>query len=664
MGAAIIAITICHINQFIGVHKGLQSGLANEFLYASAAVGVDIFFFFSLVGLGFSLENNKLVNFYKHRIKRILPAYLLFMVIVLSLFFPNSSLNDKWGLFSQQITGVSATKYVAQRIEWYVPSLILLYALYPLAFRFVKWIHRYRTIELCFLCVTIFSSYIFGLFFVGLFAFRLPLYYLAILSFFYIKDGNKNQLGIIYIIAAAFSFIVKNELLSYALIIPLFLFVIDNYINDLSENKWAKSISWLGQYTLEIYLAQVVATKYLIKELSTNNIVIIVWTVILSTIMISFILNVFQRLVGNFAGYLSDEIKQSKKGTTRLGWVDAAKGMAMLIIMWGHVQQPSLLKTWLSSFHVPVFLVLSGLLMARKGSIVCSGGGKLLINKLLRPYLTFSIIAICCFLLNDIIISGSFTGVKMLIINIYKTLTAFGIKAIWFIPSYFIASYIFCKTFRYSLKCQILLLLMWCLVGIGGSELLCYLKDNIKDSFYYDVAYFPIAAVLRGVACTYYLVLGRFVYVIYELWRYKPYLKIIVIISCTLCFACSFYFSQSLYGTNFSLLMLGSNPYMSFICGAWGAVWFITFFYLIRKYYVFPLLQYVGRKSLVIMGTHMSMLLTTITPLLLGKIFMMPLSGTFYYYIFGVGCVGLMLILEIPIIWLFDGRFRSLVSKN
>ena len=67
MGIAIVAITICHINQFIGVYKGLDLGFANEFLYASAAVGVDIFFFFSLVGLGFSLEKNKIAKYYKNK---------------------------------------------------------------------------------------------------------------------------------------------------------------------------------------------------------------------------------------------------------------------------------------------------------------------------------------------------------------------------------------------------------------------------------------------------------------------------------------------------------------------------------------------------------------------------------------------------------------------
>lgn len=368
MGMAIVAITICHINQFVGIHKGLNFGLANEFLYASAAVGVDIFFFFSLVGLGFSIENNGIVTFYKHRIKRILPAYLLFLLIVLFLFYRNFSLDERWILLCQQISGISATIYVSQRIEWYVPSLMILYVLYPLMFPVVKWIHNNkhnRTVEVFALCATVLISYLMGKCFVGLFVMRLPLYYLSILSYFYIKDCESSKLDALYIMASFCSFIVKNELLSYALIIPLFLFVVNRVIDRWGECRWGKLFSWLGNYTLEIYLAQVIATKYLIKELPSNNIIVIVIAVLLATSAFAILLNRFHSFVIDIIEYLKSEINQAQC-SNRLSWADAAKGLAMLIIMWGHVQHPSPLKMWLTSFHVPLFLVLSGILMSRK----------------------------------------------------------------------------------------------------------------------------------------------------------------------------------------------------------------------------------------------------------------------------------------------------------
>ena len=376
MGLAIIAITICHINQFIGVHKGLQTGIANEFLFASAAVGVDMFFFFSLIGLGFSLENNNLIIFYKRRINRIYPIYFLFLLIVLAVFYRDESLSEKWILLGQQISGLSATLLVPQRIEWYVPSLLILYAFYPLFFSIVKRIHESRhnrKLEILILGSSVLFSYLFGRFCVGLFSMRLPLYYLAILSYFYVKEGKSRSLIDIYIYAACCSFVVKNEILSYALLIPLFFFFSDEVIDSWKATRSGKFLSWLGQYTLEIYLAQVIATKYLIKELPTNNILLITCIVFITTAFLAFVLNRFHYFINSSLTYLTGEIRQSYS-SVRLSWVDAAKGCAMFIIMWGHIQQPSSLKMWLTSFHVPLFLVLSGILMAKKSHV---GGGKI-----------------------------------------------------------------------------------------------------------------------------------------------------------------------------------------------------------------------------------------------------------------------------------------------
>ena len=65
----------------------------------------------------------------------------------------------------------------------------------------------------------------------------------------------------------------------------------------------------------------------------------------------------------------------------RIEWIDAAKGFAMLLIIWDHVfliESP--LKLWLTSFHVPLFLVLTGFLLDPATNNKTNG--KTLINKL------------------------------------------------------------------------------------------------------------------------------------------------------------------------------------------------------------------------------------------------------------------------------------------
>lgn len=103
---------------------------------------------------------------------------------------------------------------------------------------------------------------------------------------------------------------------------------------------------------------------------------------------------------------------------------------------------------------------------------------------------------------------------------------------------------------------------------------------------------------------------------------------------------------------------------MNFVCGTVGSLWVIILFYLSSAMYKFPLLQWVGRKSLIIMGTHMSLLLTTFAPPIIGKIVQKPDDATAVYYLFGLACVLLMLLIEIPIIKVFDGPLKSFVLKR
>lgn len=191
-----------------------------------------------------------------------------------------------------------------------------------------------------------------------------------------------------------------------------------------------------------------------------------------------------------------------------------------------------------------------------------------------------------------------------------------------------------------------------------------WLRVWVENPIYYDAIYYPTAAVLRGVACTFYLVIGRFLLLGFRQIRGVIYIKILLVAICVICLISSIYLSQFLLGTNFSLLNLGSQPYLIFACGILGTIWVISIFYLLRNVYSFPLLQWVGKKSLVIMGTHMSLLLTIVVPFLLRHIVSAPAYNTLEYYLFGVVCVIIMLIAEIPIIKIFDGPLKCLISKR
>lgn len=350
----------------------------------------------------------------------------------------------------------------------------------------------------------------------------------------------------------------------------------------------------------------------------------------------------------------------------RIPWIDAIKGIAMILIMWGHVQSTSPLKLWLTSFHVPLYLILSGILIChscKSSGKRPSGDAQKLKSKLLRPYLSFSAIAVVCLFLYGFYCDGFESGAKSIILNVYKTITCYGILAIWFIPSYGIACYVFGKTCHDSFWINVLTLILWAGVGIAGSTFFSYLQEN-ASSLTYNIVYFPAAALLRGMACTYYMVLGKILYELYLKFHNLNGFTIILGIVCVACLLSSIYVSQFLTGTNFSMLQFGEKPYLIYVCGTLGSIWVIVLFYFLRKAFAFPLLQFIGRKSLIIMGTHMSLLFTIIIPALLGLIVKTPPVQTIGNYLFGLGCVVIMIILEIPIIYLLDGKLSFLIRKT
>ena len=52
---------------------------------------------------------------------------------------------------------------------------------------------------------------------------------------------------------------------------------------------------------------------------------------------------------------------QNTKTRHRLVWVDAAKAVAIIAMILGHeVAEGTSLHTWIFSFHMPIFFILSG----------------------------------------------------------------------------------------------------------------------------------------------------------------------------------------------------------------------------------------------------------------------------------------------------------------
>ena len=72
----------------------------------------------------------------------------------------------------------------------------------------------------------------------------------------------------------------------------------------------------------------------------------------------------------------------------RILWVDIAKGIGILLVLIGHVSQNSYISSFIYSFHIPLFFIISGYLYKNKKNYIRNKTTTILI-----PYLFFSIIS-------------------------------------------------------------------------------------------------------------------------------------------------------------------------------------------------------------------------------------------------------------------------------
>ena len=175
MGVAMLLVVLYHCYCVIGGNIVLS-------LFKRGYIGVDIFLFFSGLGLCYSYSNNSLKLFYFNRLWRILPMYWVWAIAHLAVYCIENafkpSFSDVFGLFSMfsYFWGVGEI-----RSNWYLSALLCLYLLFPMIFSCVK---RWKFV---FLLLVLFSSA------TALYALPFEWYHAAFIGRLYIFT-----LGIIY----------------------------------------------------------------------------------------------------------------------------------------------------------------------------------------------------------------------------------------------------------------------------------------------------------------------------------------------------------------------------------------------------------------------------------------------------------------------------------
>jgi len=143
-----------------------------------------------------------------------------------------------------------------------------------------------------------------------------------------------------------------------------------------------------------------------------------------------------------------EERIQAKAGTPRRAWIDCARGIAIILVVLGHSDMGDHpLCKWLSSFHIPLFFVISGMLLGMRGAYDGMPLRRILARRaaaLLYPYLTFSALT----LLYSALL-GRFSQMERLL---RYTLTLEGVNTLWFLPTMLFSECLFFLLRRSGLK--------------------------------------------------------------------------------------------------------------------------------------------------------------------------------------------------------------------
>ena len=122
----------------------------------------------------------------------------------------------------------------------------------------------------------------------------------------------------------------------------------------------------------------------------------------------------------------------------KINYIDYSKGIAIFFVIFGHVYcGNNIITTWICSFHVPLFFIISGFLLKLNKNKDIKSVILKKFKSLMVPYILFSIINILgYYLINDLL----YIGLRE---NIFNTITLFGVGALWFLPALFISETLF-----------------------------------------------------------------------------------------------------------------------------------------------------------------------------------------------------------------------------
>jgi len=338
----------------------------------------------------------------------------------------------------------------------------------------------------------------------------------------------------------------------------------------------------------------------------------------------------------------------------RISYIDMAKGIGIFLVVLGHSAFPSeTVNQWISSFHMPLFFILSGILLSHTNAH--EQNMKVLIQKkartILIPYFSFSILTILFTLLLDRPNLPAYLPNALI-----QTFILYGISVLWFLPALFFSEVIFLFVRKHSS------LPMTGLISIG----ICLIAVIIVNFYHYHyiidfaslkslAGAYLFSVVVRSGLAVFFLALGYFSHILFFQKEHRRITYVLL--------AFAFLFANIYLGFKNGAVDLNNmvfHDYRLYFPAAFCGSMFI-----ICLSAALPALKPVmaaGRHSLIIMATHMNCRIFGVS-YALGNVILslLPFLGSFGYMVL---VIFFMIILEAAAIYIINHFCPRLIGKT
>ncbi len=322
--------------------------------------------------------------------------------------------------------------------------------------------------------------------------------------------------------------------------------------------------------------------------------------------------------------------------TKRISYIDMAKGIGIILVVFGHSGFPTpVMSQWISSFHMPLFFLLSGMLLSHTGAHEkpLDTTIKKKVRTILVPYLFFSIFSIIFSAILDRSTFATYLPNALL-----QTVVFYGISVLWFLPSLFFGETVFLLIRKHtSLLMTALLSLAVCLCSVLVVNTYHYHYPINFDSYLSLLGAYLISVFVRAGMAVTFLALGYFSHHLFFKNEHKT--GTYLVLTC-LFLALNIYLAFKNDAVDLNNMIF--NDYRLYFPAAYcGGMFVISLCAALPAWK--PLIT-IGKHSLIIMVTHMNCRFLGICHATGNLVLsLLPFLGQFGYMII---CILTMFILE------------------